>query len=408
MKERIKPLNIITYVQLFLSLCIVLSIFSSCVKSRPKMPGSSDLVKANRCMKTNDNLSAINLFTSAIEKGLSPKFDVIAHLERGMAYDRVFNIKNALDDYSYAIEHKNLLTNKSQSVCYAVRAQIYQNINEYDRAEEDILKANDLSVNNKAVYSIQGKINLINGNFETALKNAGSVIKYSPSDPYGYLLSGSIFEIQGKYEDAFNSFNMMKRYSKDKFYNADIELSDVLYMKGDLEGALKYLNGIDEKNITPAIKKERYGALVQILNELNRKQEMTDELKEAENYLNGQMLEEPYNIYNYSGLASIYDEANVKIPDALILCKKALKMDYPSRIYGTVAWSYYKNHEYKEAEKYMLLHLENSPVDTWNMYRLGLIYRDESDMAKAKEIWNKVLKINPDHRFVLKELSKIK
>ena len=52
----------------------------------------------------------------------------------------------------------------------------------------------------------------------------------------------------------------------------------------------------------------------------------------------------------------------------------------------------------------MLKHIDKEPMDLWSMYKLGLIYRAVDKEKQAQSIWDRVLKVNPKYRLILKEL----
>jgi tetratricopeptide (TPR) repeat protein len=96
----------------------------------------------------------------------------------------------------------------------------------------------------------------------------------------------------------------------------------------------------------------------------------------------------------------------MKLNKALDIAKKAVEIGPSKPVYNILATCYYENNDLKNAEKYMLKYLEIKPTDISGLRRLGYIYKAEGNIKKAKEMWGEILKINPNYRFILKELKK--
>jgi tetratricopeptide (TPR) repeat protein len=384
---------------LFLIVCI------SCSNSHNSMPGESDFYQGVQSMKKYDTAKAINSFSLAINKGLPPEKSGFAYLERGACYDSVGMFEEALTDYSYFINYSSNQKRNLQIACYVLRAQVYIKINETSKAKKDLIAARNIAENDGIVYSMLGILELKNGMFAEALKNADLSIKFSSKKPYGFCLRGAILEVQGKYEEAHKSYVDIYDKDEERSYTAEQLLANLLYIKGELKEALKYANNADVRNKSTYAKISKLLLTTKILNELDRTNEKQIAFILAKNCINDTIILEPYNMRNYSSLIQLFCETDTDVKEAYSLIEKVLKMKYSSTAYDAIAFCYYKSHKYESAEKYMLSYLKNSPVDLKAMYQLGLIYKAQGNVSKAKQTWNKLLKINPKYRFALKELE---
>lgn len=68
---------------------------------------------------------------------------------------------------------------------------------------------------------------------------------------------------------------------------------------------------------------------------------------------------------------------------------------------------YILNNKYDEALKFFLNYLNTNPGDPEAYYHLGLIYETKNELEKAKEMYEKVLSILPNHPLAKKRLDKL-
>lgn len=68
---------------------------------------------------------------------------------------------------------------------------------------------------------------------------------------------------------------------------------------------------------------------------------------------------------------------------------------------------YVLNNNYDEALKFFLDYLTKEPGNPEVYYHLGLIYEAKNEFDKAKDMYEKVLSILPDHTLAKKRLEKL-
>ncbi len=88
-----------------------------------------------------------------------------------------------------------------------------------------------------------------------------------------------------------------------------------------------------------------------------------------------------------------------KQDEAITYYKKILKID-PKRldILFSISYVYYLKHDYDSAEKYVNQILSRDKKNAQALYNLGAIAATKGNKQKAKDIWTKLIKDNPNNQ----------
>jgi tetratricopeptide (TPR) repeat protein len=391
---------------LYLFVVLVIYIFPSCAKNNTgQTTAISDFKNGMQYYNKNENEKASMLLSSAILKRLPNKMDILAHGIRGSIYLSIHSYNYAEKDLTYAIENKNTIEPDAILECYGKRAQVYIKSLEFDKAEDDLLSATKINKDDGIIYLLKGDLDRERGNFSSAMANYDLASKLLSDKTHVYLDKELILEITGKYNEAIKEFDKAKSNGK-SHQGFNCYIARVLYMQGRLKEALKYIQKDEEKNTNPFERILINELKINIFDELQYKKEFNNTIIEAEKYLSARIMQDPQIIDNYISLATVYCKAKMKLNKALDIAKKAVEIGPSKPVYNILATCYYENNDLKNAEKYMLKYLEIKPTDISGLRRLGYIYKAEGNIKKAKEMWGEILKINPNYRFILKELKK--
>jgi tetratricopeptide (TPR) repeat protein len=252
------------------------------------------------------------------------------------------------------------------------------------------------------------------GNYDNAIKNFKKANEINPT--FEEIISfylGIYFRNTGKYEEAEEKFMKALQLSKDPtmyFYY----IGSVYFYKGDLDSALYELNKVirEKKEIERLV--FSYSLEVLIFKEQNNEEGLNYILSLSEEYLKTKIQQEPENSFYYVELARIYCDAETKKEEALILAEKAIEIDKKPKNYYVLGRACLLNGKIDEAiknfEKVLEYQTDFQDINIiWTLHWLGKVYKDyKNNFVKAKEYFDKCLKINPNFRFTLSEIESLK
>jgi tetratricopeptide (TPR) repeat protein len=109
-------------------------------------------------------------------------------------------------------------------------------------------------------------------------------------------------------------------------------------------------------------------------------------------------------IYNRD-LALFYADHDMKLDEALDLAKKELEVRRDIYTYDTLAWTLYKNNQFKVALKASQESLKLGTMDAILFFHAGMIYYKLGDMDKAKEYLSRAISINPYFHIIYLEVA---
>ncbi|MYF97615.1 tetratricopeptide repeat protein, partial [Candidatus Poribacteria bacterium] len=142
---------------------------------------------------------AIKVYSQTID--LNPQH-AFAYNNRGIAYDKKFEINIALEDYNKAI----LLKDDFVEV-YFNRGTIFGKTGESDKAIEDFDKAIQLDPQFALAYSHRGNVYEEKNNIERAIKEHSKAITLDPKEPIFYNNRGIGYGKLGKFDLAIKDFD---------------------------------------------------------------------------------------------------------------------------------------------------------------------------------------------------------
>lgn len=183
---------------------------------------------------------AIKYFDKAIEyfdeKNIEPSKLSLTYRGRARAYMELQEYQKALDDLNVAIT-----LNPKDPVTYNNRGVVFFFMKKYDKAFEDYNKAKDLDPFYADVYSNLGHIFYLKGNQEEAIRNFFKALDLSPTKPeYVYNNLGAIYADRKEFQKALKylkkSIEINPKYAEPYF-----TLGMIYIYKGEIEKAKEAL-----------------------------------------------------------------------------------------------------------------------------------------------------------------------
>ena len=161
--------------------------------------------KAGLLILMEDYKKAGKIIEEAIKKNSDyPQF----YLTRGKIYIHKGKYKDAIEDLNRALDLAQGLNNKLfENKVYVNRGAAYQKLFEFDAALNDYSKAIQLNDNNPNVYLYRGFLYYQNNDHPEALKDFNTVIDIDPENPFAYYNRGMINFKQDKKDEACDDFH---------------------------------------------------------------------------------------------------------------------------------------------------------------------------------------------------------
>lgn len=161
--------------------------------------------KAGLLILMEDYKKAGKIIEEAIKKNSDyPQF----YLTRGKIYIHKGKYKDAIEDLNRALDLAQGQNNKLfENKVYVNRGAAYQKLFEFDAALNDYSKAIQLDDNNPNVYLYRGFLYYQNNDHPEALKDFNTVIDIDPENPFAYYNRGMINFKQDKKDEACDDFH---------------------------------------------------------------------------------------------------------------------------------------------------------------------------------------------------------
>jgi tetratricopeptide (TPR) repeat protein len=105
-------------------------------------------------------------------------------------------------------------------------------------------------------------------------------------------------------------------------------------------------------------------------------------------------------------LALFYADHNRKLDEALKLAEAELERRHDIYSYDTLAWVYYKNRRFADAEKAMTQALRLGTQDALLFFHTGMIANAQGNMQKAKNFLQRALALNSHFSFSGAEVAR--
>ena len=220
-------------------------------------------------------------------------------------------------------------------------------------------------------------------NLEKAEEIYERVLKLQPNNQEAFDRLMSVLINQKKYRKAIDLLN--KKYAENpKNYNVLVMMAEIEDLRGNTEEAVKLIK--EAISINPKNEK-LYFYLGIYLDKLDRWEEAEKALKKAI-----QLRPDFHDALNYLGYSYILRD--IDVDKGIQLVKKALKYapDNPAYL-DSLAWGYYKKGKYNEALNIMLKVVNKINDDPVVFYHYGAILEALGEKKKAKEIYEKALKL---------------
>jgi tetratricopeptide (TPR) repeat protein len=196
-------------------------------------PGISDAKAAYKAYVHGQKALAIQLYSTAISKGLNTKQTAIAYSGRGALYEQTGNLQKAIDDLTKAIS-----LDQGFEAAYYNRGVAYQDAGLLDKAILDFTEALSLDQKDSAVYQHRAHVYERLGENKAALADLTEMITLRPSEHGLYNERGLFYFKHDDYEHAI------------KDYDKEIELSPTFayayYMRASSEFSLGLFAKADE------------------------------------------------------------------------------------------------------------------------------------------------------------------
>lgn len=283
----------------------------------------------------------------------------LSHYILGQIYEDTLNIDSAIQEYKQAQR-----LDKENSLIYLSLASSYIKKNDIPRAIEALKLAEKLdpeAIEPHAIlallYSSQDKPDLAASEYEKALKGSS---KLQPKNVEIYKSLGAVYLQQKRFEDAKQAYKLILDLAPDD--------AEAHFYLGSIHNELKD-NELSKKELRRAI-------------------ELKPDYHQALNFL-----------------GYVYVEENSNLDEAEGMIKKALELEPNNGAYiDSLGWLYYKKANYKEALK----ELERASAlveDPVIFDHLGDAYFKLEEPQKAKENWQKSLKLDAKQENVKKKLE---
>ena len=161
--------------------------------------------KAKLLILMEDYKAAWKLIEGAIKKNSDyPQF----YLTSGVVLIHKKKYKDAIVDLNRALDLAQGLNNSFlENKIYVNRGAAYQKLFEYDAALNDYSKAIQLNDNNPNVFMYRGFLYYKNNEYEQALVDFNTVIDIDPQNPFAYYNRGMIYLKQDNEDKACEDFH---------------------------------------------------------------------------------------------------------------------------------------------------------------------------------------------------------
>jgi tetratricopeptide (TPR) repeat protein len=276
-------------------------------------------------------------------------------------YEKQGDVNRAIQEYKKALaaNEKNAVIHLSLAAAYIKNNQLPEAIAEINRSSELEPDAVEPYAVLALLYFSQDKMAEAGKAYEKALKNA---VKNEPKNIHIYKSLGILYLQQKQYKQAQEAFTVVVGLES-KDYEAHFYLANILDEQKKRPDAIKQLQTVLE------LKPDYHPAL------------------------------------NYLGY--VYVEENRNLSEAEKMIKKALQLDTRNGAYvDSLGWLYFKQGRTQDAIR-ELERASSLLEDPVIFDHLGDAYFKMKNLEKAKQNWEKSLKLDPEQETVKKKLEKL-
>ena len=161
--------------------------------------------KANLLIMMENYKSAGKMIENAIKNNSDyPQY----YLTRGIVYIKKGKFEDAIEDLNRALDLSQGMNNKQlENKIFINRGAAYQKLFQNDAALNDYSKAILLNNDNPDVYLYRGFLYYQSNDHPEALKDFNTVIELDPENPFAYYNRGMIYLKQEKMDEACDDFH---------------------------------------------------------------------------------------------------------------------------------------------------------------------------------------------------------
>jgi tetratricopeptide (TPR) repeat protein len=254
---------------------------SRSVEIRPNVPGYYNL--GNLRLKVRDTKGSIKDFTKAIE--INPSF-APAYLNRGASWKIEGDCKKAINDYNEALRI-NSENQETRMISYEGRGSCLAEQGDKKQAIEDLNKA--------------GLAAVITRNHDVAISILSKVLELEPTNFFAYWRRGIAYDNSGNYQKAIEDHNSALKYKPNNDTGIEIysNRGNSRLQLGDVPGAIEDYNqaiSIDQKFVLAY--QNRGSAYSQLGNYKKAIEDFTKAIELAPNLAYVYLLRGNYRFYN--------------------------------------------------------------------------------------------------------------
>lgn len=194
---------------------IVLLICTQLSAQNVKRPDSYYFNRGLECLNEGKDSDAYDYFTNEVNDNPNNGY---AYLWMGYI---LYNNELYGDGLAMIEKAQKLIPSKDKeylSVSFQIKGDIYQNIEEFDKAIDNYSKAIKTDPSNSTAYQDRADLHYQLMHYELADKDYDKLIELEPNEYYGYMGKGRNANAQQKYGEAIQQFDyVIKLHGKDYF-----------------------------------------------------------------------------------------------------------------------------------------------------------------------------------------------
>jgi tetratricopeptide (TPR) repeat protein len=234
------------------------------------------------------------------------------------------------------------------------------------------------------------------GKLEQAGKLALLAVGDLPDDPVAQAIAAkTLWKLRGQLDEAVAHYQQAVRL-KPEYFQANLELGDLLVDRGEIEASLEYY----ERAVQ--IKPRDANARLQLGNTLldMGKQERAVEAYSATLRL------DPQNVFAYRNLGAIA-RRNEKFDTAIAHYRKALELDPTPVSHCDLGFIFLQASRYDLAGDQFRRTIAKAPRHVPGYFGLGLVAEWRNDTSQARKMYERVVSLDPNNREARQKLAEL-
>ncbi|RYE53815.1 MAG: tetratricopeptide repeat protein [Sphingobacteriales bacterium] len=190
--------------------------FLLCLFAKGQEEAQAAFSEGVRHLKANNFLEAEKYFSEAISKAKSERGLKMSYIFKGQALNGQGKYDSAIVCFNHSIQIDSL-----DPATYADRAKTYSYLKDYDKAIRDFNKVLQFDSSGKQAegsYYYLGRIKMLQGEDDEAVKYFDLLLLYAPTDSEGYFLRGTaksnLMDIDGSIKDFDLAIKYNSKYTE--------------------------------------------------------------------------------------------------------------------------------------------------------------------------------------------------